>query len=185
MLLTHTLHVARALLLSAISRPQSRQTVCPGTKEDISTHLQHSCKANVAREFLRTMLLQNPPAEDEAQPTNYVGLQPSYAGTSLTQPPSHLPGTPGRPPEPLCGQTVAVATPGSPIARAPAAGLFCSCAGHPCTMRTTATRAAREANQHPRPTRQTPRIAPSPVVRAACASAAENRGRRRQKVAQT
>ena len=130
------------------------------------------------------MLLQNPPAEDEAQPTNYVGLQPSYAATSLTQPPSHLPGTPGRPPEPLCGQTVAVATPGSPIARAPAAGLFCSCAGHPCTMRTTATRAAREANQHPRPTRQTPRMAPSPVVWAACASAAENRGRRRLQATQ-
>ena len=167
MLLRHTLPIARALLLSITRRPQSRQTVCPGTKEDISTHLQRSCKANVAREFLRTMLLQNPPAEDEAQPTNYVGLQPSYAATSITQPPSHLPGTPGRPAEPLCGQTVAVATPGSPIARAPAAGLFCSCAGHPCTMRTTATRAAREANQHPRPTRQTPRIAPSPVVRAA------------------
>eukprot|EP01052_Picozoa_sp_SAG31_P054550 SAG31_NODE_14588_length_797_cov_34.279370_1_plen_77_part_01 len=77
MLLTHTLHVARALLLSAKSRPQSHQTVCPHAKEDIPTYPQRSYRLNVAREFLRTMLLQNPPAEDEAQPTNYVGLQPS------------------------------------------------------------------------------------------------------------
>ena len=113
-----------------------------------------------------------------------VGLQLSYAATSQTQPSSRLPGTPGRPPEPLCGQIVAVAALGLPIARAHAAGLFGTCAGHSCTMRTTATRAAGEANQHPRPTRWTPRVAPVPVVRAACASAAENRGRRRLQATQ-